>query len=186
MLGVWAGVGSLSPQNCFAAGLLCLSKTCTIPAVPLSLECRFVAEAQSSWVCGRPWPGSSVWRCQAAGGGGDRTAQSSWPCSALLCVSVGAALLCVCLWGAALLSPALCVSVGAAFRVSCPELQLPSTHTFCTAVLLMSLWLSASPGWLPAKTSCVSFCLECVSQIGWTVTSSVNFCTWQPLEILMT
>lgn len=163
MLGVWAGVGSLSPQNCFTAGLLCLSKTCTIPAAPLSLECPFVVEAQSSWGCSRPWPGSSVWRCQAAAGGGDQTAQSSWPCSALLWVSVGC-----------------CV------RVNCPELQLLSTHTFCTAVLLMPVWLSASPGWLPAKISFVSFCLECVSQLRWTVTSSINFCTWQPSEILMT
>lgn len=51
MLGGWAGLGSLSPQNCSTAGLQCHSKTSSISAAPLSLECPFVGEAQSSWDC---------------------------------------------------------------------------------------------------------------------------------------
>lgn len=51
MLGGWAGLGSLSPQNCSTAGLQCHSKTSSISAAPLSLECLFVGEAQSSWDC---------------------------------------------------------------------------------------------------------------------------------------
>lgn len=136
-------MGSLSLQSGFAAGLLCHVRHCPcVPAVPV------VAEAQSSLPCSSAVTWGSVRRAlgcaEAAGdspaGPGARRVQ---PCSRCVCVG--------------------CCIPAQLSRATAAQ------HIHILQSLLMPFWLSAHPSWLPAKTSCLSFCLQWGSRLGWTV-----------------
>lgn len=148
-------MGSLSLQSGFAAGLLCHVRHC--PCVP---AVPVLAEAQSSLPCSSAVTWGSVRRalgCAEAAGDSPAGpgARRVQPCSGCVC-------------GVLHSSSAL------------------QSHIHILQSLLMPFWLSAHPSWLPAKTSCLSF-LSAVGLSAWMdcVSSSINFCAWQSLEIMV-